>query len=107
MSVVEMDNSLYTLGGFAHPRALNTVQRLSLDSLAWELMQLKLPQAALYFACINTDSQVYLLINESLYSFTPRSQGDQELLAKPGVTRVTTAEAVSTTRGRGTSRAWL
>jgi hypothetical protein len=38
-------------------------------------MQLKLPQAALYFACINTDSQVYLLINESLYSFTPLEVG--------------------------------
>jgi hypothetical protein len=71
MSAVEMGNSIYTLGGFAHPRALDTVQRLSLDSLAWELMQLKLLQAVLYFACINTDSQVYLLINESLYSFTP------------------------------------
>jgi hypothetical protein len=70
MSAVEVENSLYALGGFA-TRDLDTVQKLSLDSLTWELMQLKLPQAACWFPCVKTDSQVYLLIKETLYSFTP------------------------------------
>jgi hypothetical protein len=44
MSAVELENSLYALGGAADSK-LDTVQKLSLDSLTWELMQLKLPQA--------------------------------------------------------------
>jgi hypothetical protein len=46
MSAVELDNSLYILGGYAGAN-LDTVQKLSLDSLTWELMQLKLPIAAI------------------------------------------------------------
>jgi hypothetical protein len=70
MSAVEVKNSLYALGGLTE-RMLDTVQKLSLDSLTWELMQLKLPQAANSFACFKTDTQVYLMIQETLYSFTP------------------------------------
>jgi hypothetical protein len=69
MSAVELDNSLYALGGF-DGSFLGAVQKLSLDSLTWELMQLKLPQASWYFACFKTDTQVYFLIRETLYSFT-------------------------------------
>jgi hypothetical protein len=70
MSAVELDNSLYALGGYAE-EDLDTVQKLSLDSLTWELMQLKLPQAASLFPCFKSDSQVYLVIDETLHSFTP------------------------------------
>jgi hypothetical protein len=70
MSAVVLDNSLYALGGYAG-RKLSTVQKLSLDSLTWELMQLKLPQAARYFPCFKTDTEVYLVIKKTLYSFTP------------------------------------
>jgi hypothetical protein len=42
MSAVEVENCVYALGG----QYRDTVQKLSLDSLTWELMQLKLPQAA-------------------------------------------------------------
>jgi hypothetical protein len=71
MSAVELGNSLYALGGLSNRRVLHSVQKLSLNSLTWELMQLKLPQAAIRPACFKTDSQVYLVIKETLYSFSP------------------------------------
>jgi hypothetical protein len=72
MSAVEYDNSLYALGGsISLFSKLDTVQRLRLDSLTWELMQLKLPQAAFSLPCFKVDTQVYLVIEKTLYSFTP------------------------------------
>jgi hypothetical protein len=73
MSGVELENSVYALGGYDGnaDRALDTVQKLSLDTLTWQLMQLKLPQAAKLFPCFKTETQVYLVIEETLYSFTP------------------------------------
>jgi hypothetical protein len=70
MSAVELHNSLYALGG-RQADYLDTVQQLSLDSLTWQLMQLKLPQADYYFPCFKKDTEVYLVIKETLYSFTP------------------------------------
>jgi hypothetical protein len=70
MSAVEVENSLYALGSYAG-EALDNVQKLSLDSLTWKLMQLKLPSAAYYFACFKTATEVYLVIEGTLYSFTP------------------------------------
>jgi hypothetical protein len=70
LSAVELENSLYALGG-SIGRRLDTVQRLSLDSLTWELMQLKLPRVAHEFPCFKTDTEVYLVIKRTLYSFTP------------------------------------
>jgi hypothetical protein len=71
MSAVELEGSLYALGGLAERAGLDTVQKLSLDSLTWELMQLKLPQAAYWFPCFKADTQVYLVIKRTLHSFTP------------------------------------
>jgi hypothetical protein len=71
ISAVELENSIYALGGALHRKRFDAVQKLSLDSLTWELMQLKLPQTASYFPSIKTDTQVILIINETLYSFTP------------------------------------
>jgi hypothetical protein len=73
MSAVELHNSLYALGGsgVGWDGYLDTVQKLSLDSLTWQLMQLKLPQAAWCFPCFKTDTQVILVINKTLYLFTP------------------------------------
>jgi hypothetical protein len=68
---VVLENSLYALGGNDDQRYLDTVQKLRLDSLTWELMQLKLPQPAYFFLCFKTDTQVYLVIKKNLYSFTP------------------------------------
>jgi hypothetical protein len=71
MSAVEVDNSLYVLGGRDNGGDLDTVQKLCLDSLTWELMQLKLPQACWCSPCFKTDSHVYLVIEKTLYTFTP------------------------------------
>jgi hypothetical protein len=70
MSGVVLDNSLYALGGY-DLQDLDTVQKLRLDSLIWELMQLKLPLACWGFSCVKTDTKVYLVLKETLYSFTP------------------------------------
>jgi hypothetical protein len=71
MSAVELHNSLYALGGSHRGDSLDTVQQLNLDSLTWHLMQLKLPQADRLFPCFKKDTEVYLVIKETLYSFTP------------------------------------
>jgi hypothetical protein len=72
MSAVELHNSLYVLGGRGERGNLDTVQKLSLDSLTWQLMQLKLPQAACGIPCFKKYTEVYLVINKiTLYSFTP------------------------------------
>jgi hypothetical protein len=71
MSAVELDNSLYALGGSGLEGDLDTVQKLSLDNLTWKLMQLKLPQSCCYFPCFKVDTEVYLVMKETLYSFTP------------------------------------
>jgi hypothetical protein len=69
MSAVVLDNSLYALGGYVGS-FLDTVQKFSLDSLTWQLMQVKLPKAARWFPCFKTDTEVYLVIERTLYSFT-------------------------------------
>jgi hypothetical protein len=98
MSAVVLDDSLYALGGYAR-RDLDTVQKLSLDSLAWELMQIRLPQAAYHFPCFKTETQVFLVIAKTLYSFTPlQVKLVKTYLKTYCLTRVTTAEALSTTR---------
>jgi hypothetical protein len=71
MSAVVLDDSLYALGGRVYGGDLDTVQKLSLDSRTWELMQLKLPQTAKQIPCFKTESQIYLVIKKTLYSFTP------------------------------------
>jgi hypothetical protein len=72
MSAVELHNSLYALGGCQGVLDdLDTVQKLSLDSLTWQLMLLKLPQATYSFPCFKKDTEVYLVISQTLFSFTP------------------------------------
>jgi N-acetylneuraminic acid mutarotase len=70
MSAVVLNNSLYGFGGMAHS-LFDTVQKLSLSSLTWEYMQLKLPHEASQFPCFKTDTEVYLVIKETLFSFAP------------------------------------
>jgi hypothetical protein len=94
MSAIELHNSLYALGGIQGDRDLDTVQQLSLDSLTWQLMQLKLPRAAHYIPCFKKDTEVYLVIT-TLYSFTP-------LEVKAVKTRNKNIECASSYYSRGT-----
>jgi hypothetical protein len=72
MSAVVLDSNLYALGGgTARGEDLDTVQRLSLDSLTWELLDLKLPKGVSSFPCFKIETQVFLLINWAIWSFTP------------------------------------
>jgi hypothetical protein len=66
MSGVEVENSIYALGG-----SNQTVQKLSLESLTWQLMRFKLQVAAFMIPCFKKDTKVYLVIAKTLYHFNP------------------------------------
>jgi hypothetical protein len=67
---VVVESSLYALGGYDRS-SLNLVQKLSLESLTWELMQFRLPFVGYGIPCFKLrDTEVYLVVNKTLYSFT-------------------------------------
>jgi hypothetical protein len=71
MSGVVVERSLYALGGNDGSSNLDLVQKLSLESLTWELMQFRLPFAGCGIPCFKLrDTEVYLLVNQTLCSFT-------------------------------------
>jgi hypothetical protein len=70
LSGVLLESSLYALGGYNESK-LYWVQKLSLESLTWELMQFRLPFAGYGIPCFKVrDTEVYLVVNETLCSFT-------------------------------------
>jgi hypothetical protein len=70
-SAVVVESSLYVLGGEYSKKCLYLVQKLSLESLTWELMQFRLPFAAFGIPCFKLrDTEVYLVVNKTLCSFT-------------------------------------
>jgi hypothetical protein len=69
-SGVVVERSLYALGGY-DGSYLDLVQKLSLESLTWELMQLRLPHAGHIISCFKvSDTEAYLVVNKTLCSFT-------------------------------------
>jgi hypothetical protein len=69
-SGVVVENSLYALGGNAG-LAIDLVQKLSVESLTWELMQFRLPFAAFAIPCFKLrDTEVFLVVKNTLCSFT-------------------------------------
>jgi hypothetical protein len=69
-SGVVVENSLYALGG-CDQGELDVVQKLSLKSLTWELMQFWLPFVGWCIPCFKlSDTEVYLVVNKTLCSFT-------------------------------------
>jgi hypothetical protein len=70
-SGVVLENSLYALGGYDGLRNADVVQKLSLESLTWELMQFSLPFEGSTIPCFKLrDTEVYLVVNKTLCSFT-------------------------------------
>jgi hypothetical protein len=70
-SGVGVESSVYALGGSNGSSSLDLVQRLSLESLTWELMQLRLPYTGSGIPCFKRrDTEVYLVVNKTLCSFT-------------------------------------
>jgi hypothetical protein len=71
MSGVVLEDSLYALGGWDGGRGLDLVQKLSLESLTWELMQFRLPFEGCGIPCFKLrDTEVYLVIKNTLCSLT-------------------------------------
>jgi hypothetical protein len=69
-SGVVVENSLYALGGYDGSE-LDLVQKLSLESLTWELMQFRLPYVGCDIPCFKLrDTEVYLVVEKTLCSFT-------------------------------------
>jgi hypothetical protein len=69
-SGVVVESSLYALGGYDGSN-LDSVQKLSLETLTWELMQFRLPFAGYGIPCFKLrDTEVYLEVNKTLCSFT-------------------------------------
>jgi hypothetical protein len=69
-SGVVVEWSLYALGGHDGSN-LDLVQKLSLESLTWEVMQLRLPYSGFALPCFKLrDTEVYLVVNKTLCSFT-------------------------------------
>jgi hypothetical protein len=65
-----VESSLYALGGH-DGSPLDLVQKLSLERLTWELMQLRLPYAGCGIPCFKLrDTEVYLVVNMTLCSFS-------------------------------------
>jgi hypothetical protein len=69
MSGVVVESSLYALGGH-DGEELDLVQKYSLESLTWELLQLRLPRAFIGIPCFKlTDTEAYLVVKKNLYLF--------------------------------------
>jgi hypothetical protein len=71
LSGVVVERSVYALGGNDRDIYLDLVQKLSLESLTWELMQFRLPFADFGIPCFKLrDTEVYLVVSNTLCSFT-------------------------------------
>jgi hypothetical protein len=71
-SGVVAESSLYALGGIDdRHNTLDLMQKLNLESLTWELMPFRLPNAGCSIPCFKVrDTEVYLVVNKTLCSFT-------------------------------------
>jgi hypothetical protein len=70
-SGVVVESSLYALGGDDGSSELDLVQKLSLESLTWELMQFRLQFAGRAIPCFKLrDTEVYLVVKKTLCSLT-------------------------------------
>jgi hypothetical protein len=81
-SGVVVERSLYTLGGH-YREELDWVQKLSLESLTWELMPFRLPFAGFGIPCFKLRyTEVYLVVNKTLCSFSAFKVRPLKTLAK-------------------------
>lgn len=62
---------VYVLGGYIDSRALNSIQRLNLDTLKWDLLTVTLPAKEMFVICfIGDDSKLYFSVMKKLYRLT-------------------------------------
>jgi hypothetical protein len=83
MSGVVVEGSLYALGGNASGGPLDLIQKLRLDDLTWDILEMRLPHIGYLVPCFKLrDSRVYLVMKRTLYSFTPLQVQAIELLSR-------------------------
>jgi hypothetical protein len=71
MSGVVVESSLYALGGYDGLLYFDLVQKLSLETLTWELKQFRLPFVGYAIPCFKVrNTEVYLVVNKTLCAFT-------------------------------------
>mmetsp|Transcript_7575 Transcript_7575/g.14164 ORF Transcript_7575/g.14164 Transcript_7575/m.14164 type:complete len:414 (-) Transcript_7575:2577-3818(-) len=66
-------NSIYALGGHCSIR-LDKIQRYSLRTQSWDVLETKLPYASFNIACFSVNEepkQFFFVMNRELYSFNP------------------------------------
>jgi hypothetical protein len=70
MCGVVVEESLYSLGGTLDGSViLDLIQKLSLERLTWEVLQLRLPVKSSGIPCFKLSTQVYFVLDTTLYSF--------------------------------------
>jgi hypothetical protein len=84
LSAVEVEGSLYALGGRDDDIPLDEIQMLSLDELYWQVLSLRLPEQTFELPCFKRgDTQVYFVVNKTLYSFLPLTLHIQPIKTLP------------------------
>jgi hypothetical protein len=74
-SCIVLDRGLYVLGG-ASPTSLNSIQKLDLTSLTWEVLEVKLPYLTSGIPCFKLSPnapQFFFVIEMTLYTFKASS----------------------------------
>lgn len=74
LAVLERYQSLFAIGG----RHSRLIQRLSLLSLTWNVVDIRLPYVGAQVICFKfEESQLYLILNKALYVFQPEDNNIQ------------------------------
>jgi len=86
-SAIQSSNCIFVVGGrFDEAVNLEFIQKLSLNSLTWEILSLQLPVGTYDIPCFKvseTDSPFFILIENKVYLFNPDSFTLQPLLTLP------------------------
>jgi hypothetical protein len=73
-SGVVVKGSLYALGGIGWINSLDLIQKLNLQELTWELLEVRLPSPGYGLPCFKTkDSQICFVVEGGLYSISPQT----------------------------------
>lgn len=87
-SAIVVEDAVYVLGGLGGmcKEYLNIIQKLCLQGMTWEVLQLKLPQTVCAIPCFKTNQdsrQVYFVLESRLYSFQPLAESLHEVKRLP------------------------
>jgi hypothetical protein len=83
ISSIVVDGSLYALGGVGGLKYIDLIQRLRLDELTWQIVPLQLPSAGYGIPCFKVNSQVFFVMEKTLYAFLPQTLKLQKVKTLP------------------------